>query len=84
LNAAERGMSGNTNAVAAKSDYHDGEWRLVLTRSLNLDAANIIDMKKDFRVGFAAWDANNGETDYKHASSEWITILGADHKPAHH
>lgn len=84
LYAAERGLSGNTNSVTAQSDYHDGEWRVVLTRPLNLDAANVIEMKKAFRVGFAAWDANNGETDYKHTSSEWITVLGADHKPAHH
>jgi mono/diheme cytochrome c family protein len=70
-------LPGGANALSAQSVFDEGQWRVVLRRSIAAaDTANAISFPGQQPVPMAvfAWDGDNGETGTRGAISTWYFI----------
>lgn len=70
-------MPGGANALGAESAYEEGQWRVVLRRSLvAADTSNAITFvgQQPIPMAVFAWDGDNGEEGARAAISTWYFI----------
>ncbi len=65
-----------SQALAGQAVFQDGQWQLVLTRSLKTEAAEDIQFEqgKFIPIAFNVWDGYNGESGSRAAISSWYYL----------
>lgn len=74
----EKGLPKEKQSARGAVSYHQGQYRLLITRSLSTeDKANKIQFQpgKFIPIAFMAWDGSNGETGSQMSLSSWYYLL---------
>jgi mono/diheme cytochrome c family protein len=63
----------NSQLVAGKGVWRDGQWHVVLSRAIAANSG--IRTDGETRLGFAVWDGSQGDREGQKAISTWYTLM---------
>jgi hypothetical protein len=69
--------------VAGTSEYRDGTWRVVMSRSLATEEPDDAVLRRDRRsvIAFAIWDGSQGDRDGQKSVSAWLSLSFGAREP---